>query len=151
MSWRKQARRQRQKTSEVTRENWGGWKGGLEEEREKVVVDIISGLQAVSLHLMGQTSLLSHSPSLCLSLSLALTPSLSSHTRSAKISSSKQDLIMPIDKMSKYSFSPLEKNTLSTSWPDSTHTHTHTYKYTDSQSSYTMCLKNVKTRKALIV
>lgn len=40
--------------------------------REKVVVDIISGLQAVSLHLMGQTSLLSHFPSLRLSLLLTL-------------------------------------------------------------------------------
>lgn len=93
-----------------------------------MVVDIISGLQAVSLHLMGQTSLLSRSPSL-LSISLPHSlffPSL----RSAKISSSKQDLIMPIDKMSKYSYSPLEKkqkkNKLSTPWPDSTYTQTHT-------------------------
>ena len=94
--------------SEVTRESCGGRAGGLEEEREKVVVDIISGLQAVSLHLMGQTSLLSRSPSLRLSLSLTRSLSFPS-LRSAKISSSKQDLIMPIDKMSKYSFSPLEK------------------------------------------
>ena len=78
----------------VTREN----QGGLEEEREKVVVDTISGLQAVSHHLMGQTSLLSFS--LSNTFPLFLSPS----AKSAKINWSKQDLIMPIDKMSKYSF-----------------------------------------------
>lgn len=128
------------------RENCGGRQQGLEEEREKVVVDIISSLQTVSLHLVGQTSLLSHSPSLCLSLSLAL--SLSPTLRSAKISSSKEDLIMPIDKMSKYSFSPLgkKKNKLSASRSDSTYTQTH--KYNDSRSSYTVCLESVNTCEA---
>lgn len=92
--------------SEVKREN----QGGLEEEKEKVVVDIISGLQAVSHHLVGQTSLLSRSPPLPLSLFFTLFLTLSFPSlRSAKISSSKQDLIMPIDKVSKYSFSLLEK------------------------------------------
>lgn len=56
------------------REKWGGSGRGLEQEKEKVVVDIISSLQALSLHLMGQTSLLSRSPSVYLSYSRALFP-----------------------------------------------------------------------------
>lgn len=136
--------------SNVTRENRGG-----REEREKVVVDIISGLQAVSLHLMGQTSLLSHS----LFLSPTLTHSLSfTLLQSAKISSSKQDLIMPIDKMSKYSFSPLEKKTcflrlgLTAHTLTCTHTYlhtiTHTHKYNDRQGSFPESLESFKTCKA---
>lgn len=98
------AKRQARETEENERGKGERRRESLVEEKEKVVVDIISGLQTVSHHLMGQTSLLSPSPLFTLSLTLPV-PSL----RSAKISSSKQDLIMPIDKMSKYSSSPLKK------------------------------------------
>lgn len=83
-----------------------------------MVVDTISGLQAASHHLMGQTSLLPHSPSLCLSVSHSF-PQLPS----TKISSSKQDLIMPIDKVSKYSFSLLKKYFQLLGLTSHTHTH----------------------------